>query len=177
VAWQQVNILNFGETVLAGTDATYLIVSIIVALVICGGLGVLYFKHRPHHYKQLEHRQAIARMILDHSWCEMVDGKSEGWFKDLGKSGKKKVARFPRIWYRMQNGVITLTVRITMDKHQKQLAELESKIEPGLFCETVRKDYYEGYICYEFLYNAELARIGIGDVTVRDGKMKLMHHM
>ena len=169
--------MNFGEVVLSGMDAAYLLVSATVALLVCGGLGALYFKSCPHHYKQLEHRQAIARMILDNDWCESKDRNSEGWFKDLGKSSRKQITHFPHVWYRMQKGVIYLTVKITMDKHQKQLAELESKLEPGLFCETIRKDYHEGYISYAFLYNAELARIGIEDVVVHGGKMKLMHHI
>ena len=154
-----------------------LLIGFIAMVAVYVGLGVLYFKRFPHHYKQLEHCQAIARMILDHSWCDTKDGKSEAWFKDLGKSGKKKIAHFPKLWYRMKKGVIYLTVKITMDKHQKQLAELESKIEPGLFCETVRKDYYEGYICYAFLCDAEGARIRIDDVEVKDGSMKFMHHI
>ena len=177
VDWQQVGILNFGETVLAGMDMVYLLASIVAAVLICAGFGVVYVRCFSNHHKQLEHRQAIARMILDNSWFDVAEGKSDGWFKDLGKSGKKKIVRFPRVWYRMQKGVITLTVQITMDKHQKQLAELESKIEPGLYCETISKSYHEGYISYKFLYNAELARIGITDVTVKDGRMKLMHHI
>jgi len=155
----------------------FLLIGLIVTVVVYAGLGTLYFKRFPHHFKQLEHRQAIARMILDNNWYATEESKSEGWFKDLGKSGKKKIAHFPKIWYRMQKGVIYLTVKITMDKYQKQLAELESKIEPGLFCETVRKDYYEGYISYQFLYDAQRARIQIDDVVVKDGKMKLMHHV
>jgi len=154
-----------------------LLIGLIAMVAVYAGLGTLYIKRFPHHYKQLEHRQAIARMILDNNWHGTEDGKPEGWFKDLGKSSKKKIAHFPKVWYRMQKGVIYLTVRITMDKHQKQLADLESKIEPGLFCETVRKDYYEGYICYAFLYDAERARIQIDDVVVKDGSMKLMHHI
>jgi len=155
----------------------FLLIGFVVTIVGYIGFGILYFKRFPHHYKQLEHRQAIARMILDNNWCDIKDAKSVGWFKDFGKSGKKRIACFPKVWYLMQKGVICLTVKITMDKHQKQLAELESKIEPGLFCETVRKDYYEGYICYEFLYDAERARIRIDGVVVRDGTMKLMHHI
>jgi len=155
----------------------FLLIGLIVMVAVYAGLGALYFKRFPHHYKQLEHRQAIARMILDNTWYVTEDGKSEGWFKDLGKSSKKKIAHFPKVWYRMQKGVIYLTVRITMDKHQKQLADLEPKIEPGLFCETIRKDYYEGHISYAFLYDAERARIQIDDVAAKDGTMKLMHHI
>ena len=148
-----------------------------LSLLLYAPLVFLYFKYFAHHYKQLEHQQSIARMIVDNGWLELADGKANGWFKDLGQANKKKIANFPRIWYRMQKGVIYLTVQITMNKHQKQLAELESKIEPGLFCETVRKDYHEGYISYEFLYDAARARIGIADVAVKGGKMKLMHHI
>ena len=154
-----------------------LLVYAVVVPIVYAGLGAIYAKYFPHHYKQLEHRQAIARMILDNNWYDMADSKSEGWFKDLGQSNKKRIASFPKVWYRMQHGVIYLTVKITMDKHQKQLADLESKIEPGLFCETISKDYHEGYLAYSFIYNAELARIGIDDVTVKDGSMKLMHHI
>jgi len=132
---------------------------------------------RPRRYKQYAHRQAIARMIIDNGWCETENVKSVGWFKDLGKSSKTKIVSFPKLWYRMEKGVITLTVKIIMDKHQRQLADLESKIEPGLFCETISKDYCEGYIIYKFLYDAQRARITIDDVVVKDGELKLMQHI
>ena len=177
VDWTDAGFLNLGNAVFSGMDTGYMTISVIAALAACAGIVLLYFKLLPHHYKQLEHRQAIARMILDNSWYDAEDGKSVAWFKDVGKSKKKQIAHFPPIWYRMKKGVIYLTVKITMDKHQKQLAELESKIEPGLFCETVRKDYFENYIAYEFLYDVARARITIDDVTVKAGKMKLMHHI
>jgi len=177
VKWAQVGIPNIGETVLSGIDTVYLAISIAVSLLVCAGLGALYFKCFPQHYKQLEHRQAIAQMVVSNGWCDTSDGKSDSWFQDLGQSGKKRIVRFPQVWYFMRKGVIHLTVKISMDKHQKQLADLESKIEPGLFCETISKSYHDGYLSYGFLYNAALARIGIADVTVTDGAMKLMHHI
>jgi len=177
IDWARLGLLGLSSAELPDLNVPYLFVSLMVSVAACVGIGYIYYICFPLHYKRLEHRQAIARMILDNSWCETEQGQSEGWFKDMGQSKCKKITHFPAIWYRMRRGVIYLTVKIYMDKHQKQLSELEAKVEPGLFCETVRKDYHEGYICYELLYNAELARIKINDVVVKDGKMKLMHHV
>lgn len=125
--------------------------------------------------KQLEHRQKLARMILENNWYEAEETQSEGFFKDLpSKKTKKRIAHFPKMYYRMKDGLIHIHVEITLGKYQDQLLHLENKLETGLYCELVEKTLKDSYVEYVLLYDTIGNRIGIEDVVVQDGCVKLM---
>lgn len=60
----------------------YLVSSLATAFFVCLLLGLLYYRYRIDHIKQLEHRQKLARMILENGWYESEQIQSEGFFKD-----------------------------------------------------------------------------------------------
>lgn len=125
--------------------------------------------------KQLQHRQKLARMILENGWYETKEITNDGFFKDLSSSKtKEKISHFPKMFYRLKDGFIHIQVEITMGKYQDQLLQLEKKLESGLFCELVEKNLIESYVEYILLYDTIGNRISIDQVTAKDGQMKLM---
>ena len=94
--------------------------------------------------KQLFHRQKLAKMILENGWYESETTQESGFFKDLPASSKKeKITYFPKLYYRMDNGLLYIRTEITLGKYQDQLLHLEKKLETGLYCELVSKELKE----------------------------------
>lgn len=108
-----------------------------MAAVIAGAVLVLLHRLLPDTVRQLRHRQKLARMVLENQWCEQAERtKQDSFFKDLSyPDTKTKIARFPRMYYRMENGLLHFQVEITMGKYQEPLLHLETKLESGLYCE------------------------------------------
>jgi len=44
---------------------------------------------------------------------------------------------FPKMYYRLEKGLLYIQVEITLGKYQDQLLTLENKLESGLYCERV----------------------------------------
>lgn len=63
------------------------------------GLGLWGYRTRfADSYKQLEHRQKLARMIMENNWYQTDQTNSESFFKDLGSTrSKEKISHFPKI--------------------------------------------------------------------------------
>ena len=149
--------------------------SLIAALFLCLIATLLFRRFCSDTLKQLQHRQKLARMILENGWYETKESTNDGFFKDLSSSKtKEKISHFPKMFYRLKDGFIYIQVEITMGKYQDQLLQLEKKLESGLFCELVEKNLKESYVEYILLYDTIGNRISIDQVTVKNGKMKLM---
>ncbi|HGV4089739.1 FtsK/SpoIIIE domain-containing protein [Enterococcus faecium] len=149
--------------------------SLITALFLCLNATLLFRHFCSDTLKQLQHRQKLARMILENGWYETKEITNDGFFKDLSSSKtKEKISHFPKMFYRLKDGFIHIQVEITMGKYQDQLLQLEKKLESGLFCELVEKNLIESYVEYILLYDTIGNRISIDQVTAKDGQMKLM---
>lgn len=150
--------------------------SVITALFVCLLIGFLYYRYRIDSVKQLQHRQKLARMVLQNGWYEAEQIQDDGFFKDLPSSKtKEKIRHFPKLYYYLKDGLIHINVEITMGKYQDQLLQLEKKLETGLFCELVDKELKESYIEYTLLYDTIASRITINEVVAKDGRLKLMN--
>lgn len=156
----------------------YFFVSIAVSALVCFLVFIIYCNRYADRVKQIIHRQSLARMILENGWYETKKVESSGFFKGSGDShSETKIAYFPKMYYSMKNGKITISVRITMGKYQEQLQNLEKKLEPGLYCELTSKELKEFYMEYNFLYDMVSTRIKIDDVKVENGKLRLMENV
>lgn len=152
--------------------------SVIIALFVCLLFGFLYYRYRIDSVKQLEHRQKLALMILQNGWYESEQIQDDGFFKDLPSSKtKEKITHFPKMYYYMKNGLIHINIEITMGKYQNQLLQLEKKLEIGLFCELVDKEFKESYIEYILLYDTINSRITIDEAIAANGRLKLMDNV
>lgn len=165
------------EDFLAVIISPYVIFSVIFSSVICILVVVLYCYFFYDHKKQLDHRQELARMILQNGWYEVEKVSDSGLFKDSSNRVKDKITYFPKMYYRMNNGIISIQVKITMGKYQDQLLNLEEKLESGLYCELTDKLLYESYIEYTLLYDMIANRITIEDVQAENGKLRLMKNI
>ncbi|WP_373757620.1 FtsK/SpoIIIE domain-containing protein, partial [Jeotgalibaca porci] len=171
VNWQTVQL----DTFFYQLHTPYFWSSILTAFFVCGLISWLYYHYRIDSIKQLEHRQKLARMILENHWYEAEETQSEGFFKDLSsKKTKQRIRHFPKMYYRMKDGLIHIHVEITLGKYQDQLLHLENKLETGLYCELVEKTLKDSYVEYVLLYDTIGNRIGIEDVVAQDGRVKLM---
>lgn len=77
----------------------------------------------------------------------------------------------------MKQGLIHITVEITLGKYQDQLLNLEKKLESGLYCELISKELLDGYIKYTLLYDTIANRIRIDEITIQQGELKLMKNL
>lgn len=157
----------------------YLMFSGIVAAVAAGAVLVLLYRLFPDTVRQLRHRQKLARMVLENQWYEQAERtKQDGFFKDLPRADTKpKIARFPRMYYRMENGLLHFQVEITMGKYQEPLLHLETKLESGLYCELVSRELRDGYVEYTLLYDMVANRIPIAEAKAEGGRLRLMKNV
>ena len=161
-----------------GWHMPYLLLSSIVSAAVAGTVLVLLYRLFPDVVRQLMHRQKLARMVLENQWYEQAERiKQGGFFKDLpSPDTKTKIARFPRMYYRMENGLLHITAEITLGKFQEPLLHLENKLESGLYCELISRELLDGFVEYTLLYDMIANRIPISEVRVEHGKMRLMQN-
>lgn len=156
----------------------YRIITFVVSALICVIAALMYYRFQYDKMKQLVHRQKLARMILENGWYEAETSKDSGIFKDLPSDGKKeRITYFPKLYYRMENGLLHIQTEITLGKYQDQLLHLEKKLETGLYCELVSKELHDSYVEYVLLYDTIANRIPINEVQAKNGKLRLMKNI
>ena len=170
VDWNTITLNNIIEQIYR----PYFWGSVITALFVCLIIEILYFRYRIDSVKKLQHRQKLAKMILENKWYESEQVKTEGFFKDSDSRTKEKITYFPKIFYRLKNGLIHIRVEITLGKYQDQLLHLEKKLESGLYCELTDKELKDSYVEYTLLYDTIANRLSIDEVQAKDGKLRLM---
>lgn len=132
----------------------------------------------PDWVRQLKHRQKIARMILQNHWYEVETVQKEGFFKDLSSNrSKENITYFPKVFYKMRDGFLVISVEISLNSYQDQLLHLEKKLESGLYCELVDKELEDSFVVYTLLYDTISNRISIDDVEAKDGSLRLMKNV
>lgn len=174
--WHKLSMFYTGNLKL---NMSYLIFSSIVAT-IASAITLLTLRRLfPDVVRQLSRRQKLARMVLENQWYEQAEQtRQEGFFKDLPHTSiKTKIARFPRIYYRMENGLLHIQVEITMGRYQEPLLHLETKLESGLYCELVSRELRDGFVLYTLLYDMVADRIFIDEAKAGDGRLRLMKNV
>ena len=63
--WEAFSLLDSGFTL-----STYNFITVLIATGICVLVAFLYYRFRYDSYKQLMHRQKLARMVLENGWYE-----------------------------------------------------------------------------------------------------------
>ncbi|MDT2471683.1 FtsK/SpoIIIE domain-containing protein [Enterococcus avium] len=174
---QQTNWQDFNLSQADKIDIPYLMISFSVALLICFLVVSLFKRYHYGTVKQLYHRQKLAKMILENKWYESELVKTEGLFKDSAGRTKEKIIYFPKIYYRLKNGLIQIWVEITLGKYQDQLLHLEKKLESGLYCELTEKEIKDSYVEYTLLYDMIANRISIDEVQAKNGNLRLMKNV
>ena len=156
----------------------YFVFSMVFAVVVSLLSAWLYYHFQYDRIKQLIHRQKLARMILENKWYEAEQTQANSFFKDLpsGKT-KEKITHFPKMYYKLENGLIHIQVEITLGKYQDQLLHLEKKLESGLYCELTDKELKDSYVEYTLLYDTIANRISIEYVQAEHGKLRLMKNV
>ena len=161
--WKSVSLLHEGSFHLTVTP--YMIGSVMVAGAVSVAAAFLYRYFLPNKVKQLSHRQKLARMILENGWYESEKTPDSGFFKDLPDSrSREKITHFPKVYYRLEHGLIHIQAEITLGKYQEQLLHLEKKLETGLYCELVSKELKDSFVEYLLLYDTIANRITIDEV-------------
>lgn len=151
--------------------------SLVFSLLSVSVLLYLLYRYGCDYYKSLTHRQKLARMILENGWLETKQVEEFQLFEDSPSKKKEKISYFPKFYYRMHNGLIVITVEITLGKYQDQLLRLEKKLESGLYCELVDKELKDSFVEYTLLYDTIANRLSIEEVSVKDGAMQLMKNL
>lgn len=171
--WKSASLLHEGSLHLTVTP--YMIGSVMVAGAVSVAAAFLYRYFLPDKVKQLSHRQKLARMILENGWYESEKTQDGGFFKDLPDSrSREKITHFPKVYYRLEHGLIHIQAEITLGKYQEQLLHLEKKLETGLYCELVSKELKDSFVEYVLLYDTIANRITIDEVQAAHGSLKLM---
>lgn len=166
--------LQRGESTI---DLPSLLFSVGIALFICLLITFFFIRYQADSVKQLFHRQKLARMLLENNWYESEQVKSGSLFDETTQKTKEKMTHFPKMYYKLKDGLIRIRVEITLGKYQDQLLHLEKKLESGLYCELVEKELKDSYVEYTLLYDTIANRISIDDVKADNGKLKLMKNV
>lgn len=147
--WQEVSLSQ-----IVHVNIPYLLFSMGVAGLVCLTAVLLFWRYRKDEVKQLIHRQKLTRMVLENKWYESEQRKEDAFFKDLSSScSKETITYFPKIYYRMKQGLLHIRVEITLGKYQEQLLNLERKLESGLYCELTDRELKDSYVEYTLLYD------------------------
>lgn len=170
VDWKNITFDDFINQI----QTPYLLGSMITSLFVCLIVGLLYYSYKIDNIKQLEHRKELAKIILENKWYESEQVKTDCFFKDSTSRTKEKISYFPKMYYRLKNGLIQIRAEITLGKYQDQLLHLEKKLESGLYCELTDKELKDSYVEYILLYDTIANRISINEVRSEDGKLRLM---
>ena len=174
--WKSVSFLKDGSVHFSVTP--YKIVTVIASALVCVIAALLYQRFQYDRVKQLFHRQKLSRMILENGWYESETTQDSGFFKDLPANSKKeKITYFPKLYYRMDSGLLYIRTEITLGKYQDQLLHLEKKLETGLYCELVSKELKDSYVEYVLLYDTIANRITINEVLAEHGSLRLMKNV
>ncbi|WP_420920972.1 FtsK/SpoIIIE domain-containing protein [Enterococcus casseliflavus] len=174
VDWEAATLKDFIDQM----QTLYFICSVITAFFVCLIAGFLYYYYKIDNIKQLEHRQKLAKMVLQNGWYEAEQVQSEGFFKDLPSSkNKERISHFPKMYYYLKDGLIHINVEITLGKYQDQFLNLEKKLESGLYCELTDKELKDSYVEYTLLYDTIANRISIDEMQAKDGKLCLMKNV
>ena len=174
--WKSVTLFQDGS--IHFTVTPYLMFTVVIAALVCVIAAFFYRRFQYDKVKQLYHRQKLAKMILENGWYESASSQDGGFFKDLPSSkAKEKITYFPKIFYRMEHGLLYIQTEITLGKYQDQLLHLEKKLETGLYCELVSKELHDSYVEYVLLYDTIANRITIAEVQAKDGKLRLMKNV
>lgn len=153
----------------------YGLVTLCVSVLITVACAFVYYRYRYDHFKQVIHRQKLAKMVLENGWYETRQVSQDSFFKDIPTAKtKEKITKFPKMYYQRKNGHIHIQVEITLGKYQDPLLTLEKKLESGLYCELVSKTLHDAYVEYVMVYDLLANRISIEDVTAQNGRLKLM---
>ncbi|GGB47880.1 cell division protein FtsK [Lentibacillus populi] len=153
----------------------YGLVTLCISLLLTIACAFVYYRYGYNHFKQLIHRQKLAKMVLENSWYETKQVTQESFFKDTpSNKSKEKISHFPKIYYRFEKGLLYIQVEITLGKFQEPLLNLETKLESGLYCELVSKELRDSYVEYTLFYDMIANRISIDEVIAQDGSLKLM---
>jgi energy-coupling factor transporter ATP-binding protein EcfA2 len=176
INWKRVSV--FKNAAFQFHITAYFVFSVIFALGVSLVSAWLYYRFQYDRIKQLIHRQKLARMILENKWYEAEQVQANSFFKDLpsGKT-KERITHFPKMYYKLENGLIHIQVEITLGKYQDQLLHLEKKLESGLYCELTDKELKDSYVEYTLLYDTIANRISIEDVQAEHGKLRLMENI
>lgn len=176
INWKNVSVLKSGT--LQFHITSYSVFSVIFAVVVSLVSAWIYYRFQYDRIKQLIHRQKLSRMILENKWYEAEQVQSNSFFKDLHSAKiKERITHFPKMYYKLKNGLIHIQVEITLGKYQDQLLHLEKKLESGLYCELTDKELKDSYVEYTLLYDTIANRISIEDVQAEHGKLRLMKNI
>lgn len=133
--------------------------------------------------ENLENRELLAHMIIDNGWFETdLKTNSRGeqdltYIPRLYYWRRRSITYIPCMYYKKKGGKIFLTVKINMSRYQDALLNLEYKVETGLDCEILSKEYQKKWQYYEFICDVAARRINVEEMCVKDGCMRLMEHI
>ena len=170
--WKAFRLLDNGFTL-----SPYNFITILIATGVCVLVAFLYYRFCHDSYKQLIHRQKLARMILENGWYESETTTNSGFFTDLQSRSREKISYFPKLYYRMEHGLLHICCEISLGKYQDQLLSLEKKLESGLYCEMTDKTLHDSYVEYIMLYDMIANRISIDEVQAENGGLRLMKNL
>lgn len=171
--WKQVSLLNHGFRI-----SLYHIITILIATGSCVLVAFWYYSRHYDDLKKRIHCQKLARMILENGWYESEIIQNSSFFTDLSSGrAKEKIIWFPKLYYRMEKGLLHIRAEITLGKYQDQLLCLEDKLESGLYCELTDKTLHDGYVEYTLLYDMIANRITIDEVQAENGGLRLMKNL
>lgn len=115
--WKAITLFQDGSVHFSVTP--YRIVTVIIAALVYAVTAMLYRRFQYDRVKHLFHRQKLARMILENGWYESEPTQDSRFFKDLPATSKKeKITYFPKLYYRMDNGLLYIRTEITLGKYQ-----------------------------------------------------------
>lgn len=118
-------------------------------------------------YQRLVHKGKLAEMVYSRRLI----------LEKVLKSGRRKLVYYPKIFYHYKDGLIHVRLPLDLGPFQDRFNEMAGELEEAFFCDLVEEQREKNYVCYTFLYDVEKNRIGIRDMTVKNGVIILMKNV
>lgn len=146
------------------------VLAIILSIVV-SNLLILLLKRvsilRDGYFARVEHRQILAKMVIDNTFYNKVQKKTSN-----GKTKEKII--FPKIYYRKRKETFEVAFETKGNKFQDKFLTIGGFLETALTADMIKKVDEKGFVIYELRANVYNKRISIRDMVADKGKVQLM---
>lgn len=127
-------------------------------------------------FVRLKDMQKLCRMMWNSRFFLTDSVNTPNMFTDK-KEVKRRIAYFPKIYYKRDKKHIKVTIALDGSKFQKNFTELAETLEQMFFCDIVETQIKDGFITYTLLHDVRKDRLNIYDVAPREYSIPLMKNL
>lgn len=157
-------------------NSAIVIKSCIYSLIIAIVTGLFIWLLLRRLFVRLKDMQKLCRMLWNSRFFLTDSVNTPNMLTDK-KEIKRKIAYFPKIYYKRDKKHIKVTIALDGSKFQRNFTELAETLEQMFFCDVVETQIKDGFIQYILLHDVQRDRLTIDNVTPKKYTIPLMKNL